>query len=138
MSGSRKTAAGTPASPPPEDEQQPVAEAAPAAPAVETERARVAAVQAVADEAAMPIQPDPLPDPARPIVEVSMGAPTVHYFGEHEHPPEVVAAVETLRAHLGELRSFLMGFRHHAHIEHTPLGEIVAFLKEKLHVASPD
>lgn len=138
MSGTKKggggTAAGTLALAPPEEDRQPPA----ADPAVEAERARTAAVQTIAEEGAVPVQPDPLPDPARPIVEVSMGAPVLHYFGEHEHPPEVVAAVETLRAHLGELRSFLVGFRHHAHIEHTPLGEIVAYLKEKLHVASPD
>lgn len=114
------------------DAQPPTAAGTPATPAVEAESARIDALPVVAEQRAVPIEPDPLPALDRPIAEPPARAePVLRHFGTPAVPPQVEAEIEALRTRLGELRTHLVNFEHEVGGE---LGEIVAFLKEKLHV----
>lgn len=109
----------------------PTAAGTPATPAVEAEAARIDALPVVAEQRAVPIEPDPLPALDRPIASPAAAEPVIRHFGTPAIPPAVEAEIEALRTRLGELRTHLVGFEHEVGGE---LGEIVAFLKEKLHV----
>lgn len=114
------------------DPAPPTSAGTPATPAIESEGARIDALPVVAEKRAVPIQPDPLPALDRPIAEPSARAePVLRHFGTPAVPPQVEAEIEALRTRLGELRTHLVGFEHKVGGE---LGEIIAFLKEKLHV----
>lgn len=134
MSGSRRSRGASDTST--DDAETPTAAGTPATPAVEAEAARIDALPVVAERRAIPVEPDPLPALDRPIAEPEHPAqPVLRHFGVPTVSPHVEAAVEELRTRLGELRTFLVGFEHEIGGE---LGEIAAYLKEKLHVAGTD